>query len=108
MKKAIAVILLTLMIPATLLSDPIVYEYESYEEEEFPIWSLELRRAESIFFGSLVLTYPVAMGIYSLVEYCGGSVPSDQASRVLQQAAVAAGLSLIIAGTDWLIGRFAQ
>ena len=104
MKRTIALLLLFAIFLSFLPADPIQYEYEPYEEEEFPIWSHELRRAESLFFGSLVLTYPLAMGIYSLAGYCGADIPSG-ASRALQQAGVAAGISLVIAGIDWIMGR---
>ncbi len=105
MKKAISLLLAALLLLSPLAADPIEYEYEPYEKEEFPIWSLELRRAESIFFGSLVLTFPVAMGIYSLASTLGMPTPSEDYQQVLQQALIAGGLSLIIAGTDWIIGR---
>lgn len=105
MKKAISLLLAALLLLSPLASDPIEYEYEPYEKEEFPIWSLELRRAESIFFGSLVLTFPVAMGIYSLASTLGMPTPSEDYQQVLQQTLIAGGLSLIIAGTDWIIGR---
>ena len=105
MKKAISLLLAALLLLSPLAADPIEYEYEPYETEEFPIWSLELRRAESIFFGSLVLTFPVAMGIYSLASTLGMPTPSEDYQQVLQQALIAGGLSLIIAGTDWIIGR---
>lgn len=105
MKKAISLLLAVLLLLSPLAADPIEYEYEPYEKEEFPIWSLELRRAESIFFGSLVLTFPVAMGIYSLASTLGMPTPSEDYQQVLQQALIAGGLSLIIAGTDWIIGR---
>ncbi len=105
MRKIIAAVLIVLMIVPPLAADPIQYEYEPYEEDEFPIWSMELRRAETIFFGSLVLTFPVAMGIYSLASTLGMPTPEEEYKQVLQQALIAGGLSLIIAGTDWIIGK---
>ncbi len=107
MRRIIASILILLTVIGPAAADPIVYEYEPYEEEEFPIWSLELRRAESIFFGSLVITFPVAMGIYSLASTLGMPTPDEDYQKVLQQALIAGGLSLIIAGTDWIIGKVA-
>ncbi len=106
-RKIIASVLILLFVLGPVYSDPIEYEYEPYTKEEFPIWSLELRRAESIFFGSLVITFPVAMGIYSLASTLGMPTPSEDYQQVLQQALIAGGLSLIIAGTDWIIGRVA-
>ena len=104
MKRLLALFISLLLVIAPLASDPIAYEYEPYEEEEFPIWSMELRRAETIFFGSLVITFPVAMGIYSLASTLGMPTPQEEYKQVLQQALIAGGLSLIIAGTDWIIG----
>ncbi len=104
-RRAIAVLLIFLTVLGPVFSDPIEYEYEPYEEDEFPIWSQELRRAETIFFGSLVITFPVAMGIYSLASSLGMPTPEKDYQQVLQQALIAGGLSLVIAGTDWIIGK---
>ena len=104
MRRIVASLLIFLLLLSPVLADKIEYEYEPYEEDEFPIWSQELRRAESIFFGSLVITFPVAMGVYSLASSLGMPTPDNEATQVLHQALIAGGLSLIIAGTDWLIG----
>ena len=108
MKKFTAFLLIILMIVAPLSADRIEYEYEPYEEDEFPIWSHELRRAESRFFGSLVITFPVAMGVYSLASSLGMPTPSQASTQVLHQALIAGGLSLVIAGTDWILGKISQ
>ena len=105
MRRVIALVLAVMLLLPPLAADPIVYEYEPYTEEEFPIWSLELRRAESIFFGSLVVTFPVVMGVYSLASSLGMQGPSEEYQQVLIQAGIAAGLSLIISLTDWIIGK---
>ena len=44
------------------------------------------------------------MGVYSLASSLGMPTPNVDATKVLHQALIAGGLSLIIAGTDWLIG----
>ena len=108
MRRVIALLLAVLLILPPLAADPIEYEYEPYTEEEFPIWSYELRRAESIFFGSLVITFPVAMGVYALGKQFGMPTPPETYQEVLIEAGIAAGLSLVIALTDWLIGRFSE
>ena len=108
MRRLVALMLIILMVIPPVVADPIEYEYEPYEEEEFPIWSYELRRAESIFFGSLVITFPVAMGVYALGRQLGMPTPSETYQEVLVEAGIAAGLSLVIALTDWLIGRFSD
>ena len=33
--------------------------YEPYSKDEFPKWSLDLRRAECIFFGGIPIAYPL-------------------------------------------------
>ncbi len=103
MKRFIALVLLILM-TLNLGATSLNYQYEPYTQDEFPDWALELRRAESIFFGSLVITFPVSMGIYSLATALGMPGPSEQYQQVLIQAGIAAGFSLIIALTDWIIG----
>ena len=105
MRRIIALLLAVLIALPPLAADTIDFEYEPYTEEEFPIWSHELRRAESIFFGSLVITFPVAMGVYSLASMMGMPGPSEEYQQVLIQAGIAAGLSLIIADTDWILGK---
>lgn len=104
MRRLIAFILL-IVLSFSLFADPIVYEYEPYEEEEFPIWSHELRRAESIFFGSFVITLPVSMLIYNIAAYCGMPTFDEEYKNFLVQAGVAASLSLTISLTDWIIGK---
>ena len=103
-KRIIAFLLIFSMLVPPLVAEPIEYEYEPYTEEEFPIWAHELRRAESIFFGSLAITFPLSMGAYSLATSLGAQGPSEPYQQVLIQLGVAAGLSLIIALTDWIIG----
>lgn len=105
MKRFLALILAVLMLIPPVFADKIEYEYVPYEEEEFPIWSHELRRAESIFFGSLVLTFPVAMGVYTIGKSLGMPTPSESYQEVLIEAGIAAGISLVIAFADWLIGK---
>ena len=104
MKKTMALILIFSILALPLMADPIQYEYEPYTEEEFPIWAHELRRAESIFFGSLAITFPLSMGAYALVTSLGVQGPSEPYQQALIQLGVAAGVSLIIALTDWIIG----
>ena len=42
---------------------------------------------------------------YSLASMLGMPGPSEEYQQVLIQAGIAAGLSLIIAGTDWILGK---
>ncbi len=107
MKKAIAILLIFLS-SSMLFSDPIKYEYESYEKDEFPEWTMELRRAEIIFFGSFVVTLPVAIATYNISRNLGVPLTDDHMKATLYQFAGAAGLSLLIAGIDWIIGEASE
>ncbi len=87
-----------------LTSTPVKYEYVPYEEGEFPKWSMELRRAESIFFGSFVIALPLSVGVYTLAKNFG--MPSQSATtETLYQVAGAASVATLIALTDWIIGK---
>ena len=68
MKKAVILcMLIMLVIPPSVFAEPLK-GYEPYEEGEFPLWTYKLRRAETLFFGSMVLTLPVAAIIYSVAR----------------------------------------
>ena len=109
MKRLISLLLIisVLLLPcysAAPQSTPVKYEYVPYEAGEFPEWAVELRRAESIFFGSFVIALPVSIGVYNLAKSWGmpGSTPSMEA---LYQVAGAAGIASVIALADWIIGE---
>ena len=102
--------ILILIVAAFLVTSPLYAEaelsYEPYGEKEFPIWTMKLRRAESVFFGSLVLTLPLTSLVWSLCEN-GGIIPriEDPMSRFFAQAGVASLLSAGISTADWIIGE---
>lgn len=110
MKKALIILLIVSLTLSSLGADRLThsslkYEYEEYEEEEFPIWSTELRRAETLFFGSYVFTIPIAglalTGLKSVGAVSGTTTESD----AIITLSVASGLSLFVASLDWVIGR---
>ena len=103
MRRAI-LILLIFLLSFSLFAEPIEFEYEPYEEDEFPVWLSEIRRAESIFFGSMVITFPLTMAGYSIASSLGADITDDQFSLFWQQIGIASCASLLIAGVDWLIG----
>ena len=105
MKKTIAAFLIVLiLLPSFLFSEPLA-EYVPYEEGEFPIWSYTLRRAETIFFGSMVITIPLSILLYSVAQSTGVvGPPSSELNEVLTTAAIAATLSLGVSITDWALG----
>ncbi|MCR5731485.1 MAG: hypothetical protein K6G51_00880 [Sphaerochaetaceae bacterium] len=104
-KKLIALLLSILFLTTPLFAEAKL-SYEPYGEEEFPIWTMELRRAECIFFGSMVITYPIASLVYGLLADNGIiSSPAEGVNRVLQNAAIASALSFTITTADYVIGK---
>ena len=103
MKRAIAALMI-LILSFSLFADPIEFDYEPYEEDEFPIWLSEIRRAESIFFGSLVITFPLTAAGYSIASSLGADINDNQFALFWEQLGIASCFSLAIAGIDWLIG----
>ena len=110
MKKLIAILLILSTLfslsAETLTHQSLKYEYEEYTEEEFPICSIELRRAESLFFGSYVFTIPIsALALTSLKSF--NVIPSSYTTEqnALLTIGVASGLSLFVATLDWVLGK---
>lgn len=71
-------------------------DYEPYREIEFPRWSLDLRRAECIFFGGIPIAFPVAglaMGLAGMRD-----------ATFLQTLGVACSITAAIALVDYIIG----
>ena len=109
MKRIIAVLLLISIIfslsAETITHSSFNYKYESYEEEEFPLWTIELRRAETIFFGSLVFTVPIASLILNLMSNQGIINFENNTQSALVTLSSAAGLSLVVSAVDWILGK---
>ena len=106
--KRLLILLMIALCCFSLAADPIKFEYEPYEEEEFPLWSYEIRRAESIFFGSFVITLPVSILCYNLAGSFGAPISTNPTTSTLTSAAIAGGLSLAIVGIDYLIGALSK
>lgn len=109
MKKVIAIILLVSLCfslgAETLVHSSFGYEYESYSDEEFPLWTIELRRAETIFFGSFVFTVPLSALAVGVMENNRLVSFDNNIQSTLATIGAAAGVSLFIAGLDWIFGR---
>lgn len=112
MKRLVALFLILIVFASSIYSSEVSpslkYEYEPYREDEFASWAMELRRAEVIFFGSLALTLPLSVGVYSLIGSLGANLPQKESTAFLCQLAGAAGASLIITGADWILGRMGK
>lgn len=109
MKKIIALILLVSLVfslsAETITHSSFNYKYESYEEEEFPLWTIELRRAETVFFGSLVFTVPISSVAIGLLSNQGIINFNNTTQAALVNLSAAAGLSLVVAAVDWVLGK---
>lgn len=107
MPRRILLLLLILLLALSPLASEARLTYEPYGEDEFPIWTMELRRAECIFFGSLVITYPVASLLYNVLANEGIiNRPDESVDRMLQKAAIASALSFTISTADYIIGKY--
>ena len=98
MKKIliIFVCLITLLNPLCAVD----LEYKPYSDA--PIWAMNMRRGSSLFFGSLVLTMPLAAIITSALPL----TYADEFAKFKTTALIASGLSLGIATTDYIIGIY--
>lgn len=106
MRKVFAwLLILCLLMPLPLASESLP-SYTPYEMDEFPLWTYKIRRAETLFFGSLVITLPVSALLYRLA-LSTDLLPAedDQLSQLLVQASIAASLSLGISVADYVIGE---
>jgi hypothetical protein len=93
-KKAIAVVLLVCICFSAFSLD--MKNAQPYSDDEFPKWSLDLRRGEVIFFGSL----PIAYAMTSLVS----SKLINKDLTFWQTMAISAGVSTAITVLDYILG----
>jgi hypothetical protein len=102
MRKVIGILLLIIILGTPLFATPPV----EYQVEEFPIWAITLRRGETLFFGSLPLTFALTSLTYSIAQNAGAPALS---STELGETAIlfgsAAVLSATIALIDYYIGK---
>lgn len=107
MRKTLLMLILLLfcfsLVPLASASLP---AYEPYQENEFPLWTYKLRRAEILFFGSFVLTMGVAMLSYSIAVNARWVPPAkDDLTALMIQGGIASALSLGITVTDYILGE---
>ena len=97
MKKLISIIVLICL--AALFCAPVfsaeMKDYEPYKQDEFPKWSLELRRAECIFFGGIPIAYPLTTLAFGLAK---------KQTSFVENLAIACSVSAAIALIDYIIG----
>ena len=102
-RKITALVLIISLVLSPLAAEAKL-SYEPYGEDEFPIWTMKLRRAESLFFGSLVITLPLSVLAWNLMENAGW-VSADGIQEFGWHLLIAGGLSLSISAADWIIGE---
>ncbi|MHC1693407.1 MAG: hypothetical protein AB9828_10335 [Sphaerochaetaceae bacterium] len=106
MRRMVLIILLisisSQMLCASTLPKTIVYD--PYELSEFPVWSQKLRRGETLLFGSFPITLTLTSLSYSLATSLGAPAFATE-KETIAMFSIAAGLSLIIAVTDFIIGE---
>jgi hypothetical protein len=93
-KKAVAVLLLICVCFSAFSLD--MKNAQPYSDDEFPKWSLDLRRGEIIFFGSL----PIAYALTNLVS----SNIFNSNMTFWENMAISAGVSAGIALLDYFLG----
>jgi hypothetical protein len=98
--------IMIVLIVLFVLSPVMSADYEPYHIDEFPQWSIKLRRAETLFFGSLPITLGVTGLAYSAVQLASQntwfSEPVQDSLTVLSIAGI---LSLGIALADYIVGE---
>ncbi|MGI6432457.1 MAG: hypothetical protein ACOXZ4_01115 [Sphaerochaetaceae bacterium] len=96
--------LIALLLVVVFLCSPLLGAYEPYTRDEFPQWSLQLRRAETIAFGALPLTFAATSLGYNLALSFGAQrFSADPLYDSLATLAVAASAAVIIALADYII-----
>lgn len=97
MKKTIVIIIMVCF--SALVCAPIfaltLDNYEPYMNEEFPKWSLDLRRFECIFFGGIPIAFPLTALSMSLM---------NKETDFGKTLAISCGVTLVIAVIDYILG----
>ena len=94
------------------------WDYDPYEEEEFPKWLLDVRRAEVIFIGSFPLSMLLSTLVYEAFRFGRSAIqpgPSDPASSPIfgsftteeKNGLIIAGVSVsgIVTILDFILGK---
>lgn len=101
MKKGILILMIVLFLFPLTGATPV-----EYERDEFPQWSLTLRRGETIFFGSLPITFALSSLTYGLAKSLGASsISSTELGETLFLFSTSAALSLTISIIDYYLGK---
>lgn len=107
MRRLTLLVLLLLAVSSlTPLASTPIPAYEPYSRDEFPLWTYKVRRAETLFFGSLAITLPLASLAYNLsVSYLSAPAADSETGEFLAKLGIAASLSASISLADYIIGE---
>ncbi|MDD3822757.1 MAG: hypothetical protein WCY74_00530 [Sphaerochaetaceae bacterium] len=101
MKRYIALLLLVL-----LVLQPVFADYVPYAPDEFPQWSIKLRRAETLAFGALPITLGLTGLTYATARGLGaGTFSDDPFTDSLAVIGIAGALAIVVALADYIIGE---
>ena len=99
--KKIVVILLIL-----ILATQMIWSYQPYDPLEFPSWTIKLRRAETITFGALPITFSVVGLSYGIARSLGSDpFYHDPLKDSLALLGIASVFAIGIALADYIIGE---
>jgi len=118
MRFITVLVLFLSLLPLFPLTGETLPDYEPYEEDEFPVWAGDLRRAEIIFFGTIPFTFFLSGFSYDIYRYASNDFDPDSAPALfgnttppiltneekLQIIAVSVSLSSFLAVLDYLLG----
>lgn len=119
MKPFIIVFLLFVFLAIPLFSGDSLPDYEPYEDDEFPQWAKDLRRAEIIFFGTIPFTFLYTSFSYDFYRYVSSgfdesfapAFPGNTTTHIKtndekwQILKISLSLSAVCALLDYLLGQ---
>ncbi len=101
MKKVVLILFILLILTPLFSNTPV-----EYSKDEFPQWSLHLRRGETLFFGSLPITFAFSSLTYTVAKTLGAPHVSQTAlGETLFLFSTSAAISLTIAIIDYYLGK---
>ncbi len=119
MRLLIIILLFTIFITVPLFSGESLPDYEPYQDDEFPNWAKDLRRAEIIFFGTIPFSFFYSTFSYDFYRYASNNFDKSLAPALFgnktppirtndekwQIIKVSLSLSAIFTLVDYLLGQ---
>ena len=104
MRRIVAIVMLLI-----LCTSPLVADYVPYSADEFPQWSIKLRRAETLLFGALPITLGMTSLSYAAALSLGASPFYDDTFKdTMAVIGIAGTLALVVAIADYIIGEMQE